>query len=217
MREALLSRRSPCPAQAALRLPENSQEPTCLIESSRRGRSPFVNRREAGPLSCRAAGARSCRRGRENPKGEDARAAAGDAAGIGPDGACAPSIARRAISRPGRFVFARSARLCCVRDCLRFGGCAADHETPRTASSPDGDGSWRAAAASQAGRLGAPPSRHDHPFGLGRGCVGTNAARRADTKTERAFRRGTKRLRGLLERSVWPRGQFAQRRIVALG
>ena len=139
MREALLSRRSPCPAQAALRLPENGQEPTCLIESSRRGRSPFVNRREAGPLSCRAAGARSCRRGRENPKGEDARAAAGEAAGIGPGGVRVASIARRAISRPWRFVFARQ----------RQAPVCADMLTTKPSARTVGGGTQRFAAPSR--------------------------------------------------------------------
>ena len=84
----------------------NATGPRSLEKKSE---SLFVHRRTYEPFSCRTFGARSCRRGRENPKGRDARAAAGDAAGIVPGGACAPSIARRAISRPWRFVFARSA------------------------------------------------------------------------------------------------------------
>ncbi len=99
--------------------------------------------------------------------------------------------AARALRAPGGRGSAAAHR---ASACLRFGGYA-EHETTRTASAPDGDGSWRAAAAPQAGRLGAPPSRHDRPFGPGRGCVGTKTARRADTKTRQALRRGTKRLR----------------------
>ena len=72
------------------------------------GVSLFVFRRAGEPLSCRTEGARSCRRGRENPKGEDARAA-GDAAGIRPDGVRVASTAPRAVSRRRRFVVARSA------------------------------------------------------------------------------------------------------------
>ena len=91
---------------------ETSPVSSLLRMSTKRraaGVSLFVDRREADPLSCRTAGARSCRRGRENPKGEDARAAAGDAAGIGPGGVRVSSAAQRAVSRRRRFVFARSA------------------------------------------------------------------------------------------------------------
>ena len=73
------------------------------------GESLFVNRRVGERFLCRTFGARSCRHRRANPKGEGSRAAAGDAVGIRPDGVCVASIARRAISRRWRFVFARSA------------------------------------------------------------------------------------------------------------
>ncbi len=80
------------------------------MSAKRRGgrESLFVFRRAGEPLSCRTEGARSCRRGRENPKGEAARAA-GDAAGIRPDGVRVASTAPRAVSRRRRFVVARSA------------------------------------------------------------------------------------------------------------
>ena len=74
------------------------------------GVSLFVDRREADPLSCRAEGARSCRRGRENPKGgEDAEAMPGENEVFSPGGASVASAAPRAVSRRRRFVFARSA------------------------------------------------------------------------------------------------------------
>ena len=85
------------------------------------GVSLFVDRREADPLSCRTAGARSCRRGRENPKGEDAEAMPGENEVFSPGGASVASAAPRAVSRRRRFVFARSAaplrvrRLCAKR------------------------------------------------------------------------------------------------------
>ena len=74
------------------------------------GESLFVNRWTGERLSCRTEGAHSCRRCRENPKGEAARVAADDAAGIWPEGVRVASIAQCAISRQGRFVVARSAK-----------------------------------------------------------------------------------------------------------
>ena len=81
-------------------------KPTTLREE---GVSLFVDRREADPLSCRTAGARSCRRGRENPKGEDAEAMPGENEVFSPGGASVASAAPRAVSRRRRFVFARRA------------------------------------------------------------------------------------------------------------
>ena len=92
---------------------ETSPVSSLLRMSTKRraaGVSLFVDRREAGPLSCRTAGARSCRRGRENPKGgEDAEAMPGENEVFSPGGASVASTAPCAVSRRRRFVFARSA------------------------------------------------------------------------------------------------------------
>ena len=91
---------------------ETSPVSSLLRMSTKRraaGVSLFVDRREADPLSCRTAGARSCRRGRENPKGEDAEAMPGENEVFSPGGASVASAAQRAVSRRRRFVFARSA------------------------------------------------------------------------------------------------------------
>ena len=92
-----------------VRHPMSTKETHVFTKHRGGGVSLFVSRRTGVVLSCRTAGARSCRHSRENPKGVGARAAVGDAAGIRPDDVRVASIARRAISRRCRFVFARSA------------------------------------------------------------------------------------------------------------
>ena len=77
------------------------QRPTMFREGRE---SLFVFRRTSEAFSCRTLGARSCRHGRETPKGEDARAVADDAVGIETDDVRVASIAPRAISRLCRFV-----------------------------------------------------------------------------------------------------------------
>ncbi len=80
------------------------QRPTMFREGRE---SLFVFRRTSEAFSCRTLGARSCRHGRETPKGEDARAVADDAVGIETDDVRVASIAQRAILRLCRFVVAR--------------------------------------------------------------------------------------------------------------